>query len=432
MAQVIQAKCPHCQNVLRIPAEWVGQPMRCKHCRQVFQARSRVPVAPPAPAEVPPAARPLAPPTVAWPAPPASTFVESNGDPFAFDQDSEPAPSVRRRRRKSGGWWKGLVVGLSCLALAAGITVFAGKQLLGRVRKHNGTSEPQARAAEEPATATEREQPRAEPSHREGTDRETERPAADPPTGREPPPKKSVGKPPPVKEPPVQKQPPPVAKKGPPAGGVLFPRRALAVSVCEYWLANPLAYGRPRANSFPGSSTRAVLNALGNFTMKFPNTQLTELSDQGLDPQTPLKPVIEGTIEDFLKSCRDQDRIVLLFAGHAAEVGKEAYLVPVLGDLKDAKTLIPLKWVYDRLRECKARQKVLILDVCRFDPARGMERPGSEPMGKALDAALQRPPEGVQVWSSCVAKQNAYEFESGSLFLQALSAAMNERLPGFQ
>jgi phage FluMu protein Com len=39
MAAVVQAKCPQCQKVLRIPADWLKQTMRCKHCGQTFQPR---------------------------------------------------------------------------------------------------------------------------------------------------------------------------------------------------------------------------------------------------------------------------------------------------------------------------------------------------------------------------------------------------------
>src|ERR1043166_5894615 len=41
MTQVIQAACPHCRQVLRIPAEWASLPLKCKHCQQMFQARPR-------------------------------------------------------------------------------------------------------------------------------------------------------------------------------------------------------------------------------------------------------------------------------------------------------------------------------------------------------------------------------------------------------
>src|SRR5437870_12870197 len=56
MSQVVQARCPHCRNVLRIPEEWLSKSMRCKHCKKTFQAKAKtsssmsanVPVAKPA------------------------------------------------------------------------------------------------------------------------------------------------------------------------------------------------------------------------------------------------------------------------------------------------------------------------------------------------------------------------------------------------
>jgi hypothetical protein len=79
---IVQAKCPHCANLLRIPADWLEKPMRCKHCKNTFQAKSRVPeAAAPVPVPVaPPIAPPPAPPPVyqqpqpavtpSWPAAP--------------------------------------------------------------------------------------------------------------------------------------------------------------------------------------------------------------------------------------------------------------------------------------------------------------------------------------------------------------------------
>jgi hypothetical protein len=219
-----------------------------------------------------------------------------------------------------------------------------------------------------------------------------------------------------------------IVKKGPPKRpkDEPFPRRALFISVNDYLFANPLHFGNPPFRNFPGASTSAVRTAFGNLPLRFPNTQLLHLSDGGVEPHSPLKPVIERTLADFVNTSRAQDRVVLLFAGHVAEIENEAYLVPIEGDLTDPRTLIPLSWVYDRLRECRARQKVLILDVCRFNPTSGQERPGGEPMGKVLDARLQQPPPGVQVWSSCSPGQQAYELETGSVFLQALCAAQME------
>jgi hypothetical protein len=182
-----------------------------------------------------------------------------------------------------------------------------------------------------------------------------------------------------------------------------FPRRALFICVSNYLYANPVSYG---------SKTRTVhhvLDRLGS-ALHIPPTQRVELSDAAkVDAHPTTKPVIERTLTDFLNTSRAQDRVVILFAGHAVEIGDDAYLVPLDGELTDKETLIPLKWVYDQLAKCKARQKLLIMDMCRFDPTRGLERPGSGPMGPKLDAALANPPQGVQVWSACVAGQYSYE-----------------------
>jgi hypothetical protein len=188
-----------------------------------------------------------------------------------------------------------------------------------------------------------------------------------------------------------------------------FPRRALFICVSNYLYANPVSYGSK------SRTVHHVLDRLGT-ALHIPPNQRFELSDAarvGANPTT--KPVIERTLTDFLNTSRAQDRIIILFAGHAVETSDDAYLVPLEGELTNKETLIPLKWVYDQLAKCKARQKVLILDVCRFDPTRGLERPGSGPMGPKLDAALKNPPKGVQVWSACVAGQYSYE---GYVFLR--------------
>src|ERR1700730_7580698 len=65
MKQVVQAKCPGCRKVLRIPAAWIAQSLRCKHCGMIVQAKGM-------------SAAPHGQPGVVPPAP-------ANRDPFAFD-----------------------------------------------------------------------------------------------------------------------------------------------------------------------------------------------------------------------------------------------------------------------------------------------------------------------------------------------------------
>ena len=130
MPAVVQARCPHCQNVLRIPAEWVAQPMRCKFCHNIFQAKGAAPTAAPAAPAVAPSRQYAAAAPVAQPAAPVSR------DPFAFQQPVIHLPQSvptqpRTRTGGSGSWWTGVLLGFSVLRLAAIGIVALGPQISG-------------------------------------------------------------------------------------------------------------------------------------------------------------------------------------------------------------------------------------------------------------------------------------------------------------
>jgi len=127
-----------------------------------------------------------------------------------------------------------------------------------------------------------------------------------------------------------------VAKKKKGSGGnvvkggekELFPRRALLINVNNYWVLNPVHYGSAEAKGYPGSSTAVLERRLSNAPMYFPATQVVELSDSGVNPIIPQKGVIQDAISEFCNTSRAQDRIIILFAGHAVAIEKEAYLIP--------------------------------------------------------------------------------------------------------
>jgi hypothetical protein len=245
-------------------------------------------------------------------------------------------------------------------------------------------------------------------------------------------------------EPPVQGGKQAGANSSPAAAG--YPRRALALCIHNYLYANPVGYGTAERN------VHTLMERLARVLHISP-TQVAELSDAvppqrtgsartpgqprssrrpaGNEPllpmpmpRPPLKGLIEESVTRFLSSCRPQDCALLLFIGHAIVLDGTPYLVPVEGDLGDKATLIPLAWLYDRLHACPARQKVLLLDTCRLDPARGQERPGSGPMDPKLADLLATPPEGVQVWSACSAGEYCYEYDGTSLFLEQLGESL--------
>ncbi len=219
-----------------------------------------------------------------------------------------------------------------------------------------------------------------------------------------------------------------------PENDKLLPRRVLLIGIGNYLYLNPVHEGSPRSQSFPGSSVSALAATFADAPLRIPRTQVFQLADGGAQPHPAELSVLKAAIQDFLDTSRAQDRILIVFAGHATEIAEAAYLVPAAGRRDDPATLLPLAWVYTQMAKCKARQKVLILDAYRFPPALGFVLPGAGAsgdgeMGPAFDKALQNPPAGVQVWSSCTKGQRSIEFAQGSVFLQALNHVLQRASP---
>src|SRR5262245_1446101 len=191
-----------------------------------------------------------------------------------------------------------------------------------------------------------------------------------------------------------------------------FPRRMLAISVINYPYANPILYGQTPSDR----DLHKVVTVLAD-RWRIPKDQVYELTDGPLDggkargesAPAPLKDVIRKTIARFCETCRSQDRIIFLFAGHAIEKEGVAHLVPLEGDIDEPESLIPLSEVYDQLGKCKAQEKLVIWDVCRFDEKRSTERPIFGAMTPALEKALHSAPPSVSVWTACSKGEHSYE-----------------------
>jgi hypothetical protein len=354
--QVVQGKCPGCQRVLRIPENLLGVSIRCKHCGKVFQLRASGTTRPTSPV----AAASKVNGATSTPAPPPVPEDISESEYGVLPAASNFSPTLSRYHRRSG-WGQKLTVLAIVLLVVTGV---AGAVYYA-VRAANSDIE-EKKSDKTDTTAVAFKNP-------------GEKKVVDP------------------------KSEPRDVKSSAAEGDIQFPRRALFICVSNYLYANPVSYGAK------SRSVHEVMDRLCTALHVDPS-QRVELSDAAKTSAQPTtKPVIERTLTDFLNTSRAQDRIIVTFTGHAVEIDEDSYLVPLEGELAEKQTLIPLKWVYEQLAKCKARQKVLIMDVCRFDPSRGLERPGSGPMGPKLDAALAHPPKGVQVWSACVAGQYSYE-----------------------
>ncbi len=455
MSQVLEPKCPKCQNTLRVPLEWIGKSIRCKFCQTIFQiqgkparaaapsksavqvAKPYIPVAKPAKAAPPVAVAAGAPPT----APPASAPPSSN-QPFGFDDDEPPAdtPSISKRKKKGSGALILATMFFVLFLVGAGGAGFVIHKVMNMPQGADADKqiakgdEPKARIDGKIPVPVKIDGARPRPSKDDGKtmpspvsdDAKKDRWAIIKKT--EPP----FKNPPPFKD--FAKKTTPAKKKGPVFSNDPFPRRALLVSVNNYLMFNTVHYGSGRDSfrgGYPGSSTGALRDYLQRPPMYFPSSQVFELSDgvpadsKTSRPNSTQKAVVEAAIKDFVNTSREQDRILLLFAGHGTVVEDKSYLVPIDGSLKKPESLIPLKWVYDQLASCKAQQKILVLDVFRFSPGRGAELPspgeGDEgAMPEIFDKELATPPDGVQIWCSCQKEQSSIELEGGSAFLQAL------------
>jgi hypothetical protein len=443
MASVVQATCPGCRKQLRIPSGWMHQAVRCKHCGMISGVRpaaiSAQPNPPMAVSVAPPLAAPVHPHLTAAPAvaaPQAARIASPSVNAFAgLDGDANgPAPARHRYRR---GRWKLFTAWGLFLVAAAVLAVVFWPLIKDAVNQAQSQIADAAKTDKEPPPGEQEiltlpiPGPKEEPKETPKKDvPKKETPKKENPKGSGPPKDK------PRTDPPKKDSPKRETPANPPAiSASLFPRRALAIGVNNYLFLNPINY------SSMDRKSNNVRTLLDRFTtgLKVPAEQVFELSDaaQRERARPPVKPAIEKIITNFVGTSRPQDRIIVLMVAHSVEIDGEPYLIPLEGDQESKDLLIPLSWLYEKIGAAPARQKILILDTCRFNPTRGQERPGGEPMGEKLDAKLKDPPAGVQVWTACIAGQRSYEFDSSAdgkvnngLFLDCLQRALLHGIEG--
>lgn len=429
MKEIIRVKCPSCKQLLSIPAEWAERAIKCKHCGHAMQAKRRspsssqsnketpqsfpstpvpvvAPIATPIPvAKVPkavPVASPVSPtagagwdgkalpeftpppaamkPTVAplpveIPSRPQTTYVS------AFDTRNKHTGKGRKYKGpKSGQWLKFAILGLIfCGLLGGGGFLYFKKPELFM---------PPGIDPDKDANIAENKAGTPAVSHVAGADL---------------------------------------------SSGV-FPRRMLAISIHNYLYANPLHNGESNfANDdSKRTGTDAAIRKLAE-RWRIPNEQIFHLTDAPTRAERmaskqpkkagdavevarpakniPLKMVMEGAIASFAESCREQDRVVIVFCGHAFEKGGKTFLVPLEGDFDEMDSLIPLEWFFEKVGACKAQEKLVIFDVCRFHPDRGIERPHPGVMSEALEKALHGSPDNVSVVTTCSKGEYSYELD---------------------
>jgi predicted Zn finger-like uncharacterized protein len=190
-----------------------------------------------------------------------------------------------------------------------------------------------------------------------------------------------------------------------------FPRRLLFIHISNYLYLNPLTHAQVDGKIIGPDLTKPAANRLAA-ELRVPNDQTFLLSDTapGADQRAPMREVLTGTYDRFFETSRNQDRIVVYYGGHVLTKDGKTYLVPIEGDPDDAEKLVPVDDFYAKMKACKATQKIVIWDVARYNPDRGRNRPGSEPLAEETAKALGSPPPGVQAILTCQPGENALEF----------------------
>ncbi|NQT13866.1 MAG: caspase family protein, partial [Planctomycetes bacterium] len=169
---------------------------------------------------------------------------------------------------------------------------------------------------------------------------------------------------------------------------------ALLIGVNDYAEINDLEYcGRDV------ETLRDTLVAAG-----FPARNVFSLHDEANEAKyRPSKLNIERQLEGLLSLMAKNDVVVVAFSGHGVHLDGTSYLCPMEASLKaPERTLLSLEYIYEQLLKSKARQKLLLVDACRNDPRPAGEKSAtSGPGTDAFARALEKPPQGILVLTSC-------------------------------
>ncbi len=145
----------------------------------------------------------------------------------------------------------------------------------------------------------------------------------------------------------------------------------------------------------------------------FPPDHVVVLHDDTKEPRRflPERVKILKELDLLLDGMREQDTLVVALSGHGLQFKDDpvSYFVPVDGKVEDKSTLIALSGndgLYERLKKCKAKQKLLIVNACRNDPTTGLNFATKKV--HLADEDRNEVPEGIAAIYSCQAGQQSY------------------------
>jgi formylglycine-generating enzyme required for sulfatase activity len=181
-------------------------------------------------------------------------------------------------------------------------------------------------------------------------------------------------------------------------------RWALLVGVNDYVNFRDLEYA--------GADASALGEAL--VLSGFDPERVFLLNDESKEARyRPFKKNIEKQLDIVLKVAGPDDLVIVSFSGHGIHIDGKSYFCPSEADDESpAETMIAVDDIYKKFESCSATLKLMVVDACRDDP-RPPSRKSATPDAdlKNFGGALQRPPDGLVVLSSCGPGQKSYEDE---------------------
>ncbi len=138
----------------------------------------------------------------------------------------------------------------------------------------------------------------------------------------------------------------------------------------------------------------------------------------------------------LLAGVKPEDTLAVAFSGHGVHFkgDKTGYFCPLDADLEDKTSLIPMDGpggVFELLKSCKAKRKLLIVNACRNDPTSDLAQAGSKVNLDDEDA--EQVPEGIAALYSCQKGQKSYfdpKRQRGIFFDHVIRAWQGEYLTG--
>jgi len=158
----------------------------------------------------------------------------------------------------------------------------------------------------------------------------------------------------------------------------------------------------------------------------WPADNLLVLTDDEVAERRPTYANIHSWLASWLAQPREDDTVLVFFAGHGREMGGKSYLVPGDATLQTIHvTGIPVPYVQGLLQRCKARQKVLILDACHSGAGRDISVMAA-PMMETLSAG-----KGIYTLTSCDVNELSHEWEEKKqgVFSYYLAEALSGSCP---